>query len=404
MKQLLPIPSLKVALTMCFLFVAIPFHSAHHASAQISRVGSDALFDVATWNIEWFGAANNGPNNDNLQVQNVKDILEGSEIELWAVQEISSTTRFDELLAALAPGWQGELATQSGSQRVGYIWNTKFVSKRSSTHILTSFSDDFAGRPPLKAEFDVTLADTTLRVTLINVHMKAFGDAESYQKRVNASERVKNHIDFSSLGTASVIFLGDFNDGLTASTYANQVSPYANFLQDAANYQALTLELENKNEYTWIGGSPGSSLDHIIISSELSGSYLSGSVSTMKGLRSLFGFTAQTSDHLPVYASFGSSTALDTDETDLPVAFMVRDIYPNPSSGTSQVTISASKYSAVDIRVYDALGRLLSTKTHQVVAGDHTLPVPVQHLVPGAYFVQINSGYSQTTRPLMIVR
>lgn len=389
---------------MCFLVGVFVFIHTPLSSAQISRVGSDALFDVATWNIEWFGAPNSGPNNDALQVQNVKEIIEGSEIELWAVQEISSTTRFDELIAALPLGWQGELATISGSQRIGFIWNTKWVKKRNSSHILTSFSDDFAGRPPLKAEFDVTLADTTLRVTLINVHMKAFGDAESYQKRVNASERVKNHIDFSSLGTASVIFLGDFNDEFTASTYANQTSPYTNFLQDTANYQALSLELEATNRYSWVGSSPGSNLDHIIISSELSSAYLGGSINTMDGLRSLFGFTAQTSDHLPVYASFGSATMLDTEETFVPVAFEVQQLYPNPSNGAAHVTLTSSRYAEVRIQVFDALGRMVSTAQHVITAGSHTLPVPTETLISGAYYVQIVTDQSLSTRPLVLIR
>ncbi|NQV72824.1 hypothetical protein HQ496_06860, partial [bacterium] len=284
------------------------------SSAQISRVGSSATFDVATWNTEWFGAPGSGPNNDALQVQNVKDIMEGSEIELWAVQEISNIPRFDELLGALGPDWQGELATNTGSQRIGFVWDTRVVTKRSIGHILESFSSDFAGRPPLKGEFLITLPHTSMILTLMNVHMKAFGDAESYQKRVNASGRLKNHIDFSSLASASVVFLGDMNDELLSSTYANEVSPYQNFVSDTSNYLAVSLPLEVANRFSWIGGSPGSNLDHIIISKRLAASYIPGSGNTMDGLKSLIGFTAQTSDHVPVYASFGSSVVLDTED------------------------------------------------------------------------------------------
>jgi endonuclease/exonuclease/phosphatase family metal-dependent hydrolase len=373
--------------------------------AQISRVGSNATFDVATWNTEWFGAPGSGPNNDALQVQNVKDIMEGSEIELWAVQEISNLPRFDELMNALGPDWQGQLATNSGSQRIGFVWDTRVVTKRSISHILESFSTDFAGRPPLKGEFLIALPDTSMIVTLINVHMKAFGDADSYQKRVNASARVKNHIDFSSLASASVVFLGDMNDELLSSTYANQVSPYQNFVSDTANYLAVSLPLEVNDRFSWIGGSPGSNLDHIIISKRLAASYIPGSGNTMDGLKSLIGFTAQTSDHVPVYASFGSSVVLDTeDENAVPAAFSVLDLYPNPATREVSLTIASPRPAEARFEIYNSLGQLILREDQDVAAGSQTVTLTWDELPSGMYFVRIASGSSAQIKPLLVVR
>src|SRR5690606_25871927 len=54
---------------LCFL-LTLP------ALAQnIPVKGSGATLDVATWNIEWFGAAN-GPSNDALQLANVAAVIE----------------------------------------------------------------------------------------------------------------------------------------------------------------------------------------------------------------------------------------------------------------------------------------------------------------------------------------
>lgn len=400
MKRLL----FSVAFSSFLLLFSLP------STAQIARVGRTATFDVATWNIEWFGAANSGPSNDALQVQNVKDILERSEIELWAVQEISNTTRFDELLTVLGSNWSGELATNSGSQRIGFVWDNRVVTKRSSGHILESFSDDFAGRPPLKAEFTINLPDTTMIVTLINVHMKAFGDAESYQRRVKASGRVKNHIDFSSLGSASVIFLGDFNDELLTSTYANQVSPYQNFLSDMAGYSTLSLNLEQNNRPSWIGSINGSNLDQIIITNELAASYIPNSINTMDGLKSLLGYTAQTSDHLPVYASFGSSIVLDTDRLDpddssIPEAFTVQDLYPNPArTGSVNLTFVTPNYGIVAVQLFDAMGRLVTSASYTTTAGTQTVPFLLDGASPGSYFIRIASGGASSTKPLVVVK
>jgi len=376
--------------------------SPYTAFAQIEQVGRDVTFDVATWNIEWFGSPSNGPSDDDRQVQNVRDIMLGSGIELWAVQEIANAGRFQELLTDLGTDWTGELATISGSQRVGYVWDTRVVRKRSIGHILVSF--DFAGRPPLKAEFEITLPDTTMIVTLINVHMKAFGDASSWARRVSASNRVKNHIDFSTLASASVIFLGDYNDELLQSTYANETSPYENFLNDPANYLVTTLPLEINNQFTWIGSSNGSNFDHITISSELLSSYIPGSANIMGGLNSLIGFTAQTSDHLPVFASFGSSVVLDVDEPDIPVAFRIDGLYPNPARRETNISLSIPGRSDVVVEIIDVLGRSRKQHLFSFSAGAHVLSVELDNLPSGTYFARVTGEHGSAAIPFLIMR
>jgi len=43
-----------------------------------------ATLDVATWNIEWFGDNTNGPSNNELQFQNVKRIIEETQLDIYA--------------------------------------------------------------------------------------------------------------------------------------------------------------------------------------------------------------------------------------------------------------------------------------------------------------------------------
>ena len=219
-------------------------------SAQgVTTVGTDGSLDIATWNIEWFGNTNNGPSNEDTQFNNVLEIIGNAGIDLWAVQEIAHVTRFNELVEALGSDFEGALATNSGEQRIGYIYNTQTVQARQVKHILESFEFEFAFRPPLQLEASITLPDTTLDVTFIVAHMKAFSDASSYERRVDASGRLKNHIDFTSLEDEPVIILGDLNDELINSTFASRTSPYENFVLDTDNYSVLTFPLEENSMF-----------------------------------------------------------------------------------------------------------------------------------------------------------
>ena len=118
----------------------------------IPAKGTEATLDVATWNIEWFGddGENRGPSNDAGQIANVKAVIEQAEIDLWGVQEIADPEDFEALLDALGDGYDGVLATQSGTLRIGFIYKTDVFSNIVFQHILTTASFDFAGRLPLQ--------------------------------------------------------------------------------------------------------------------------------------------------------------------------------------------------------------------------------------------------------------
>ena len=336
---------------------------------MVPPVGTDATFDVATWNIEWFGSTSNGPSDDDGQFDRVVETILGAEIDLWAVQEIADTDVFDDLMAALGDGYEGHLATNSTSQRIGYIFNTDVVRLRSLDHILESFEFEFASRPPLQLEADVTLGDTTVVITFITVHMKAFGDLASYNRRLDAGQRLKNHIDFSTLNREAVVVLGDFNDELTDSITGGQDTPYENFLSDPNDYLFLSLELEEAGEPTFIGSS-NSNLDHILITNELFTHFVPGTIDTMDNLESLFpGYEDNTSDHLPVTAQFSFPVVLNT---------------------------------PVRLTVVDVLGRIVYD--HHVGfagAGPHeaTLSLPV--LPAGVYLFRLATPHHATSRRLV---
>jgi len=66
-------------------------------------------FDVATWNLEWFGSAGNGPVDEALQLANVRRVIADADLDLWSVQEVVDEDHFAELLSGL-PEYAGLLA------------------------------------------------------------------------------------------------------------------------------------------------------------------------------------------------------------------------------------------------------------------------------------------------------
>ncbi|MDX1429525.1 MAG: endonuclease/exonuclease/phosphatase family protein, partial [Rhodothermales bacterium] len=254
--------------------IAVLTHTVPAMMAQsIPPKGGAGTFEVASWNIEFFGG-NGGPSDDDRQISNVREVILDSQVDLWALQEIADEADFFDMVASLGSAYSGLLAPTSKSQGLGlaYVYRNDVVQLRNAREVLTQFTSEFAGRPPYQIEADIVLPDTTVRVTLINVHMKAQSDRDSYDKRAAASVRLKNHIDFTTLATRPVLILGDLNDLLLNSITSGRASPYKNFVDDIGNYDTPTLQMQLDERSTFCGSSSlcrGSTIDHIIITNEV---------------------------------------------------------------------------------------------------------------------------------------
>jgi len=354
---------------------------------QVQSVGTEASFDVATWNIEWFGASFNGPSNDAMQRENVQTIIESSDIDVWALQEIADTDAFATLLTNLGPDWAGSLATQSGTQRVGFVYRTSVVTPRRTEHILTDFSASFAGRPPWYMEANITLPDTTFVVSLVTIHMKAFSDLDSYSKRLDASMRMKNRFDFFE-SSANLIVLGDYNDELATSITSGQASPYKNFVDDPDHYRFLTRPLEDAGTCTYCGSSLTSTIDHIMVTDELFSAAAGGATERHSSvITGISGFLSTTSDHVPVFTRFvPSATGTAVERWDAVSPDTAVRVWPNPGRGV--INVAGATDSAY--RLVDVLGRT----SRQGVLSEGRLDV--SRLSAGVY-VLILPGRPSTT-------
>ena len=116
---------------------------------SIPPKGSTGTFEVASWNVEFFGATG-GPSDDDRQIANVRDVIMASDVDLWAFQEIADEADFANLVASLGSPYESLIAPTSSRQGLGlaYVYNADVVRLRSVREILTQFASDFAGRPP----------------------------------------------------------------------------------------------------------------------------------------------------------------------------------------------------------------------------------------------------------------
>jgi endonuclease/exonuclease/phosphatase family metal-dependent hydrolase len=262
---------------------------------------------IGTWNLEWFADPDGGtlgPTNNALQQMNVQTVLQQrTDVDLWGIQEVVGTSEFS-MVAANLPGFQLVLATdlQAGTfyygfaeQKVALLWRTSKFTLVSARLILTQDSFSFGGRPPIEALLRLSANGVTKDLYVIVLHMKAYADQASYDRRVAASAALKAYLE-TTRPADNVLVIGDWNDDLDRSTYMNSASPYANFVADPTRYRFPTKELTDANRRTTASSSQP--IDHQLLTAPLFPHYLAGS--TTATVPMIPGYTTTTSDHYPV--------------------------------------------------------------------------------------------------------
>jgi hypothetical protein len=279
--------------------------------ATVPAKGTATTLDVASWNIEWFGNTANGPSNETLQLTNARDIIGGADMDVWGVAEIVDQAHWNSLESQL-PGYTGFLAGESvvtggstsysaSEQKVGILYKSSVATLLGAKIILTAYDTDFAGRPPLEVKLRVTLNGATEDVVFIVMHAKAFNDLASWQRRANASAALKSYLD-ATYPTQKVFVVGDYNDDVDTSITAGQVSPYKNFVDDAARYSFPTAALSAAGISSTTGYTD--MIDHHLNSNEAAATYVPGSAQVYRVDSYVASYDASTSDHYPVLSRY----------------------------------------------------------------------------------------------------
>jgi endonuclease/exonuclease/phosphatase family metal-dependent hydrolase len=356
-------------------------------AVTIPAKGTSSTLDFGTWNIEWFGDTSNGPTNDSLQLSNVRDVIAGSDLDIWGVQEVVDTNHFNNLVSQLS-GYTGFLANNSivvdgaayysdfsnTEQKVGVIYKGSLATVTDARIILKEYDYDFAGRPPLQVTFSVSLNSHTESLVVIVMHTKCCTDTTSWQRRQNASNALKSYLD-STFPSSKVVVIGDYNDDLDTSITSGMASPYKNFVDDTLDYFFPTKALTDAGISTTT--SYPDAVDHHLVTNEVQALYVSGSVEAYRVDQYITNYGNTTSDHFPVLSRYnwGSGGGGTTPTLQLSA--------PNGgeswTAGSSQaITWSASNISNVKLEYSLDNGSTWSLITSSTSAstGSYTWTVP----------------------------
>jgi len=239
-----------------------PLNANHDTPIQTFQA-TDSTFEVLTWNVQSF------PRLEEATISAVLRIIRQLDVDVVALQEITSASAFQQLLDSLAD-WSGYLASSAA-----YDINLAFLYKDDSNQtgtvieILNSTADR---RPFPRAPLWLQLQWQNHPLDIINNHFKASGDGilgtdpyDEERRRLDASLLLDQYVR-SNLPNANVIILGDLNDELTDPPAHNVFMP---FLDRPAEYLFCDLTIAQGNSSNWSYPSYPSHIDHILISNEL---------------------------------------------------------------------------------------------------------------------------------------
>ncbi|KPL06520.1 hypothetical protein AMJ86_08230, partial [bacterium SM23_57] len=151
---------------------------------QVQPRGSEATFDLVTWNIENF------PMQGQATVDSVRMIILALQVDMIAVQEIADTTAFRNLVNSLDE-WEGVYSADEYSpgeyQKTGILYRTDQITLMNVGQLFLNEWYAFP-RPPLMARVVWQRGTQQFDFHLIVVHLKAGGGAEDLDRRREACQ------------------------------------------------------------------------------------------------------------------------------------------------------------------------------------------------------------------------
>lgn len=332
-------------------------------NAQVPKIGEDNRLDVATWNIEWFGDANNGPSNESVQLNYAAELINKTDLDIIGVQEISNISYWNQLLAK-CPNYAGVLSTWSQTQKTGLLYKKAAFDYAYQKHILANYDYDFgSGRLPLEVGLIPKIGQNqtdTFRVWVL--HMKANTGSSSqkvlaYNRRYNAGLALKLYVDGLPKSYQGLV-MGDWNDDFDQSILSGYATPYPSWVKDTA-YVVTSLPLSQAREKSTV--SYYEMIDHVVASPALKSRWIKDSSMVLYADKWLSGYGNNVSDHYPVYARFTWNTLQNVStEQIVPRSFTISNdgngFFISWEDGLTPVPVS-------HIQVYDMLGRSLHMST-----------------------------------------
>jgi len=98
-------------------------------------------------------------------------------------------------------------------------------------------------------------------------------------------------------------------------------------------------------------------------------------------------------------------TSVDNKYNNLPTSFSLQQNYPNPFNPATSIKYSIPKSGIVIIKVFDVLGRKISTLVNEYkLAGNYSVQFNAAKSTSGVYFYRMESGSFTQTKKLLILK
>lgn len=389
-------------------------------------------FDVVTYNLEFFGTDTKdasgkefGPTDNALQIANVAKTMIKLDADVYAVQEVSNDDAMDELIRQISvggktfskvtsPSWSYSFNAADPNfpaQKLVVIYNTKtatvtkdrvmfkdfYDGLRAGTETLVNYPGTNAnffssGRLPYMVQIETNIGGVKKLINLVDLHARANSgsDISKYNMRKYDAQVLKDSLD-RYYANSSLIILGDYNDDVKASVVTPNPSSYKMFVDDTANYTALTLDISKAGAFSFL--SSGGFLDHIMISNELNSEYIPNSIAVYDPRSDINNYVNTTSDHGPVIARFElKASTLGTIDFETKNGFAVK-AYPNPATDIVNVLVKTNDGKKLKLRLYDITGRMVG-KPIDINGGqeNNTSVIQINDLKSGIYIYTLTEN------------
>jgi len=364
--------------------------------------GTDATFEVVTWNIEWF------PKSGQTTVDYVTQIIEALDVDLIAMQELDDRDAFDGMMADLADyvGYH-ESGYFAG---LAYIYDPSAITVNDIYEIYTTqpYWNYFPRSPVV---MDLSFEGESIFV--INNHYKCCGDGvldygntgdEEY-RRYRANELLKQYID-ANLPDGKVILTGDLNDILTDAPAHNV---FQMFLNDPGNYLFVDMAIAQGSSDGWSYPNWPSHLDHILVTDELfdalgnAGSEVATIMIDDHFPGGWWGYDSNVSDHRPVAMrlDFADPSAAGTPAP----AHLRLTSYPNPFNPRTVISFELETEDPVHLSIFDAMGQEIEVLVDGPMnEGRHRVEWDAGDLPSGLYFSKLTAGGSTRTHKMLLLK
>jgi endonuclease/exonuclease/phosphatase family metal-dependent hydrolase len=252
--------------------------------------------EIITWNTEFF------PAHKDSTLPILANVISDLNVDMIAFQEIRFTGYFSGLMNLL-PEYDFIVSQQSSFMDQAIIYKRKMFTLLKQTELFAEDDYNFAGRPPLRGDFQYKCGDDLLNFSVINLHMKCCDSG--LKRRQNAVRMLHNFISNEmNTGYKNFIVLGDWNDDLKDKENEHCFHPFKN---DDRFYFVNESLVYDESKATYPKEPYVSYLDHILVTKQMIPKSDTNRIETLFIENYIGGFSKYEryiSDHRPVLLGF----------------------------------------------------------------------------------------------------